>query len=134
MEHRRAGFWRVDFCQNESTRFPTGSDSQQFKTAVLLFVGNFFIRLGAAIVLTLVLVVPVSAQESSECLSCHGDTGLVVIDSTGAEHSLYVDAAQMERSMHAGFDCVTCHADVTEIPHAEKLAPAVCGKIGRAHV
>jgi hypothetical protein len=32
----------------------------------------------------------------------------------------------MEHSVHAGFDCLTCHADAKEIPHAEKLAPAVC--------
>jgi hypothetical protein len=64
---------------------------------------------------------------NSDCLSCHGDTSFVVTDSTGAERSLYVDAAQMDNSVHAGFDCVTCHADIKETPHTERLAPAACG-------
>ncbi len=66
------------------------------------------------------------AQEAMDCFSCHADTGLVVSDSTGATRSLFVDAKQMENSIHAGFDCVTCHADIKEIPHPEKLAPAAC--------
>jgi hypothetical protein len=64
---------------------------------------------------------------NSDCLSCHADTSLVVADSTGAERSLYVEAAKMDNSVHAGFDCVTCHADIKETPHAEHLAPAACG-------
>jgi hypothetical protein len=64
--------------------------------------------------------------ETADCLSCHGDPELVVTDSTGAERSLFADVAKMENSVHAGFDCVACHADITEIPHAEHLAPAAC--------
>jgi hypothetical protein len=63
---------------------------------------------------------------NSDCLSCHSDTSLVVSDSSGAEHSLFVDAAKMDNSIHAGFECVTCHADIAETPHAEHLAPAAC--------
>ena len=66
------------------------------------------------------------AQEPGDCLSCHGDIGLVVIDSAGVERSLFVEVGKMDNSVHAGFDCITCHADVKEIPHAEKLAPAAC--------
>jgi hypothetical protein len=64
--------------------------------------------------------------ETTDCLSCHGDQELVVTDSTGAERSLFVDVAKMENSVHAGFDCITCHADITELPHAEVLAPPAC--------
>ena len=64
---------------------------------------------------------------NGDCLVCHSDTSLVVTDSTGAARSLFVDAAKMEHSVHAGFDCVTCHADIKETPHAEHLAPAACG-------
>lgn len=67
------------------------------------------------------------AQQVSDCMTCHGDSSLTTADSTGKEISLFVDLGQLENSMHAGFDCVTCHADVTEIPHAEQLAPAACG-------
>lgn len=61
---------------------------------------------------------------NADCISCHGDTSLVVTDSAGVAHSLFVDEKSTEHSIHAGFDCVTCHADVKEIPHAEKLAVA----------
>lgn len=64
---------------------------------------------------------------NSDCLACHSDSSLTVSDSTGTTRSLFVDATKMERSVHAGFDCVTCHADIKETPHAERLAPAACG-------
>jgi hypothetical protein len=62
----------------------------------------------------------------SDCLSCHSDSALTVTDSSGVERSLFVDVTKMENSVHAGFECVTCHADIAEIPHAEHLAPAAC--------
>ncbi len=62
----------------------------------------------------------------NDCLSCHSDSTLTVTDSSGVERSLFVDVAKMENSVHAGFECVTCHADIAEIPHAENLAPAAC--------
>lgn len=83
----------------------------------------------------LIFSVPSWAQiGNSDCLSCHSDSTLVVTDSTGAERSLYVDAAKMDYSVHAGFDCVTCHADIQETPHAEHLAPAACGTCHEASV
>ncbi len=82
----------------------------------------------APLVLSLLLLATADfAQAQDDCLSCHGDSAFVATDSAGVEHSLFVDAAKMEHAVHAGFDCVTCHADAKEIPHAEKLAPAVCG-------
>jgi len=70
------------------------------------------------------------AQSSnSDCLACHGDKDLVVTDSTGAERSLFVDAAQMDNSVHAGFECVTCHVEVAPESHPDgsRLARAACG-------
>ncbi|MCK6562830.1 cytochrome c3 family protein [candidate division KSB1 bacterium] len=78
------------------------------------------------VLLMLSLAKPAAAQEEMDCLMCHGDESLTTTDSTGREHSLFVTPGHLENSVHAGFDCVTCHADVTEIPHAEKLAPAAC--------
>lgn len=78
----------------------------------------------------LIFIFPAAGRgqiSNSDCLVCHSDTALVVTDSTGAARSLFVDAAKMEHSVHAGFDCVTCHADIKETPHAERLAPAACG-------
>lgn len=77
-----------------------------------------------------ILILPAVSRAqtgNSDCLVCHSDTSLVVTDSTGAARSLFVDAAKMDHSVHAGFDCVTCHADIKETPHAERLAPAACG-------
>ncbi|MGH7451769.1 MAG: hypothetical protein ACRENG_10515 [bacterium] len=79
-----------------------------------------------AIVLSIVLVAAVFAQEPTNCQTCHGDKDLAVSDSAGVERSLFVDIEKMAASVHAGFDCVTCHPDVKEIPHSEQLAPAAC--------
>jgi hypothetical protein len=77
----------------------------------------------------------VKAQtETADCQACHSDPELMVTDSTGAKRSLFVDVAKMENSVHAGFDCVTCHADITEIPHTERLAPAACANCHEAAV
>ena len=78
------------------------------------------------ILLLVLLAQPALAQQQNDCLSCHGDSAFVSTDSTGVERSLYVNVASMEHSVHAGFDCLTCHADAKEIPHAENLAPAAC--------
>ncbi len=84
--------------------------------------------LGGIVGLLLVSSTPSWAQlGNGDCLACHSDTALVVTDNAGVRRSLFVDAAKMENSVHAGFDCVTCHADIKETPHAERLAPAACG-------
>ncbi len=72
------------------------------------------------------MAITVFAQEPTDRQSCHGDKDLVVTDSSGVERSLFVDVTKMDNSVHAGFECVTCHADIVEISHAEHLAPAAC--------
>jgi cytochrome b subunit of formate dehydrogenase len=71
---------------------------------------------------------PAIAQDelSTEgCLDCHNDPGWTeTID--GKEVSLHVDQESLENSVHAGWDCIDCHADIEEVPHAEKLKPAAC--------
>ena len=91
----------------------------------------------ACIIGFFIFICPVASRaqiSNSDCFVCHSDTALVVTDSTGAARSLFVDAAKMEQSVHAGFDCVTCHADIKETPHAEHLAPAACGTCHEASV
>jgi hypothetical protein len=65
----------------------------------------------------------------NDCLACHGDKELVTTDSTGVERSLYVDPAKMDNSVHAEFECVTCHVDVAleSHPDGSRLARAACG-------
>ncbi|MCE5273318.1 hypothetical protein LLH00_18725, partial [bacterium] len=53
---------------------------------------------------------PAAAQDSKVCLTCHGQTDLSTTDSSGAEHSLYIRAAQLDSSSHASLSCVDCHA------------------------
>ena len=65
-------------------------------------------------------------QTISDCLECHGDTGLAVEDSPGHERSLFVDLATFKSSVHGEFTCVDCHAGISELPHAEKLPKADC--------
>jgi hypothetical protein len=77
----------------------------------------------------LFFIIPISgsAQTSQECLVCHGNRKLSVTDSTGAQRSLFLNIARLDNSVHAGFNCLTCHADIQKLPHAEKLAPSACG-------
>jgi len=85
-----------------------------------------FLQFHFSFILLLGMATTAPAQEPSDCQSCHSDKELVVVDSAGVERSLFVDAEKMANSVHAGFECSTCHADVKEIPHAEQLAPAAC--------
>jgi len=83
----------------------------------------------------LVLVVglsgSVSAQDDNEtCLSCHADNELTGLNALGEEVSVFVTAASLDSSMHAGFACVDCHQDLAgadDYPHDETLAPVDCG-------
>jgi cytochrome b subunit of formate dehydrogenase len=40
--------------------------------------------------------------------------------------SVQVDPTDLARSVHAGLGCITCHADVREIPHPTRLAAVRC--------
>ncbi len=75
----------------------------------------------------LVFALPVAAQDNEECFFCHGEPDASATDEQGREISLYTDAAVFEASIHGGGDCIMCHADIEEVPHAEKLAPVNCG-------
>jgi len=66
------------------------------------------------------------AQTREECLACHSDPDFVNVDSTGATISLYVNESLFDSSAHGAFECIDCHSDIQEIPHAEKLSPVNC--------
>jgi cytochrome b subunit of formate dehydrogenase len=68
------------------------------------------------------------AVEDSFCFECHSDKGLVKIDESGRELSIYVDKANWENSVHADISCVGCHTDLEamEAEHAVKLKPVNC--------
>jgi formate dehydrogenase gamma subunit len=61
----------------------------------------------------LVLLAPlaVAAPSSDDCLSCHSD----------------VDPKAWAASVHGGFSCTDCHADVTDVPHDPAPVRPDCG-------
>ncbi len=85
------------------------------------------VRILAAVALLLVSRLIGMAQESSECLACHDDKSLTGTRQ-GKTVSVYVDAKKFAASIHGSLPCVGCHKDLEgkELPHEERLAPAVC--------
>ncbi|MBI3983250.1 MAG: cytochrome c3 family protein, partial [Gemmatimonadetes bacterium] len=81
----------------------------------------------AATVGTLLIAAPAWAQESGDCLMCHGSTELFAGRRDAAR--FVVRPATYERSVHgvAGVSCVMCHADA-QIPHETELWPVDCGR------
>jgi cytochrome b subunit of formate dehydrogenase len=68
------------------------------------------------------------AELSNEaCFECHSDKSLTK-ETGGKEVSLFVDAEKYSRSVHGGNECISCHTDVTEIPHSESLKKVDCGQ------
>lgn len=61
-----------------------------------------------------------------DCFECHGEPDLTTINAAGEEISIYVDAEKYTDSIHGDFECVTCHIDIEEIPHAEDLQKVDC--------
>lgn len=59
------------------------------------------------------------------CRDCHGDPGLTK-EINGKPLPLFVDAQKYSKSVHADLDCVSCHADITEITHPESLRKVDC--------
>lgn len=88
---------------------------------------SVFGRSSIAILALLVLPLAAQAQDDAECFLCHADPSQVKTLEDGSVLSLYVDEEVYAHSTHAENGCVSCHADITELPHAEKLAPVDCG-------
>ena len=60
---------------------------------------------------------------NDDCLACHGDASAKRDDG----RSIAVDAKAFDLSIHGPVACVDCHADVKEVPHADRLAKVTCG-------
>jgi len=71
------------------------------------------------LLLLALLVAPASAEEitSEACLACHGNEGFA----SPSGHPLYTNAAAFNASVHGSLPCTTCHAEITELPHADRL-------------
>ena len=73
------------------------------------------------------LSVPVRAQDNDECFVCHDDKDAKG-KRGGKEISVFVNAAQLAKGVHAEQKCIVCHQDLKgkELPHADDLAMAQC--------
>jgi cytochrome b subunit of formate dehydrogenase len=78
------------------------------------------VRLLSLIILSF-LTAPGLAQEISNeaCMACHGTKGF----SSPTGGPLFVDAQAFSAGVHGSLSCISCHSDVTKIPHAERLQP-----------
>lgn len=55
------------------------------------------------------------------CFECHGDPDLTARYAAGSEVSLYVDSTKFVASVHGDLECVDCHEDAADLPHAKVL-------------
>ncbi len=87
------------------------------------------------LVLLLAALLPrgVVALDNSDCFDCHGDKTLVKTNTAGLVVSLFVDKASFTNSIHAKHLCVSCHTDITDLPHPDHFVakPISCGQCHR---
>ncbi|HMA17985.1 MAG TPA: cytochrome c3 family protein [Thermoanaerobaculia bacterium] len=62
---------------------------------------------------------------SEDCASCHEPAARVGKRKAGEAPGF--NARALKASPHADVDCTSCHADIKELPHPEKLARVDCG-------
>ncbi len=71
-----------------------------------------------------------SANASSVCIECHGDTELQGTNRSGTLTSMYVDTNLFTQSVHGDLECADCHTslmNVEDFPHEEELPQVDCG-------
>ncbi len=66
-----------------------------------------------------------AAPTNDDCAACH-EAGARTGRRKAGEAPPF-NAAALKASPHAGLDCTSCHSDIKEVPHPEKLAPVDCG-------
>lgn len=79
-------------------------------------------RAAYALLATVVLIASIATADeigTEACLACHGNEGFAA----PSGHPLYTNPDAFTASVHGSLPCTTCHSDITELPHAEKLKP-----------
>ena len=61
------------------------------------------------------------ALDNSACLDCHADKTLAKTNGAGQSVSLFVNPTAFTNSIHAKHLCVSCHTDITELPHPDQF-------------
>jgi hypothetical protein len=86
------------------------------------------LRVIAVLAFGLLLVSSTSAQNKpaadpdADCLACHNNPDL----KSDLGKSLFVDPAKHKASVHAVLNCSSCHTDIKEFPHPERIARVEC--------
>ena len=83
------------------------------------------VSLAAILIVTSLLAS--AAPTDEECLFCHGEANMTGGMVNGKPRSLYVNKEEYSASTHQTQGCVSCHTDVTDLPHPEKLKQVDCG-------
>jgi len=68
----------------------------------------------------------VGAQQTDDCIECHGAGGFSRTAPDGSTLSLFVDLEGFRKSVHGDLDCVDCHDGIDALPHAGDLARVDC--------
>ena len=79
------------------------------------------------LIIPLLMVNSIYAQENDDCLMCHGDNTLTG-KKDGKAFSVFVDGKKLASSVHSGIQCIDCHADLagSDFPHKTNVASAQC--------
>jgi predicted CXXCH cytochrome family protein len=70
----------------------------------------------------LFVAMPQVARAETDCLSCHADKSM----QDGSGHSLAVDGAKFNASIHGVLKCGDCHSNIKDYPHPDKIEPVKC--------
>ena len=67
----------------------------------------------------------VAQLRSEDCAGCHDSGPRTGKRQAGVPPGF--NAGALKASPHAALECVACHSDIKEVPHADKLARVDCG-------
>jgi len=87
-------------------------------------------RIPAVLIMVLLLHPAIlTAQTNDECFDCHNDPELKTVNIRGDTVSAYVDPEKyINEGVHKDLEleCIDCHTDISELPHAENLKTDMC--------
>ncbi len=66
------------------------------------------------LLIMLLMVNSIYAQENDDCLMCHADNTLTR-KKDGKTFSVFVDGKKLASSVHSGIQCIDCHADLAGV-------------------
>jgi len=63
-----------------------------------------------------------AADSDADCLACHNDKDL----KSESGRSVYVDQAKHQAGVHGILNCSSCHTDIREFPHPQRVTKVDC--------